>query len=171
MKNLKFSILLLCSMFLLACGGSGEPSQTITEAQLKSYFPYSNGDRIVFYNDLMGDVTYTVLESALRDSSNIKNVNVTMVGTNYMGEQLYYLVLHAKVTDKKILKIDFFQGLESSPKTNELSGGESFVYDVSADGELPSIITLSKGSIIQRDKGITSFVDFDSEKWYFKKRL
>jgi hypothetical protein len=158
-------------MFLLACGGSEGPSQTITEAQLKSYFPYSNGDRIVFFNDLMGDVTYTVLESTLRDSSHIMNVNVTMVGANYMGEQLYYLVMNAKVTDNKIIKIDFFQGLESSPNANELSDGESFVYDVSADGELPSIITLSKGSVIQRDKGITSFIDFDSEKWYFKKRL
>ena len=172
MKTLKVCFFVLCGALLLACGGPEEPTQKITEEQFKSYFPYSNGDRMVFFNDLIGDVTYTVLESSSINSANKMNIKVTMVGTNYLGEQLYFILLNGEVADNKIIKIEFSQGLEDSMNTNgTIPANGSYVFDVSAGETLPSVITLSDGSIIEQDKGITYFVDFDSEKWYFKKRL
>ena len=179
MKTKLFLFLLICFVFA-GCDKKNEPTQiSISEDLLKSYFPYQNGDRLTFFNDLMGNVNYTVLESSFRKEEGKMIVTVNMTGANYKGEQLYFILLDAVVENEHVLTINYRQSLQESSQTNSLlsanavsnSTNGSFTYDAETGSELPKTITLSDGSIIKQNEGLTYFIDYDSEKWYFKKRL
>lgn len=174
-KCMKMCLAAIVMLGFASCGQNEPETPTltpiITESQVKSYFPYGNGDRIVFFNDLIGDITYTVSEATFNTNASNMEANVTMFGTNYLGEQLYFITLKAEVANKRILKIEFSQGIEEPQLTNATSKTGSYVYEASESSELSQSITLSDGSIIKQEEGLVYFVDFDAEKWYFKKRL
>ena len=186
--NKKLLLLLAGCVVMFGCKSADEPQTStgepqnekmITEQVLKSYFPYKNGDRIVYFNDLIGDMNYTVVESAFRNESDKMILSVNMFGYDVMGNQLCILSLVGEVTEKHLLKIEYTQGLNNSPSENSVqqlnnvpsSTSGSFVFKKKKKGNLPATITLSDGSIIKQNEGLTYFIDFDTEKWYFKKRL
>lgn len=172
----RFLFLLLTCAALFACKPAEEPqTNTISEELLKSYFPYQETDRIAFFNDLIGDMNYTVVKTSFLNEEGQMILTVVMEGANIRGDKLCHLSLQAIVTENHILNIGYNQALISDDMINanniSSSASGTFVYDVQKDGNLPQTIKLSNESIIKQQEGLTYFLDYDSEKWYFKKRL
>lgn len=180
MKARSFLFIIMSCLLVVGCTKKSEdeptptpsePSYTkITEDMLKSYFPYAVDDQIVFRNEILSveDNIYTVKECTFTNKAGKMNLAISMNGKQILNEKDQFIMeWNAEVTDNKILKIDFVQYLIVQPSNKTIG---TYTYDASKDGELPAKITLSNGAIIQQDKGLTYYEDYDSGKWYFLKR-
>ena len=178
MKTKTLFLILLSSLLVVGCKNKSEenneptppePSFTkITEEQLMSYFPYTTGRRLAFETESYATLYYTVTEAKLTNNSNIMELNVSMKEEGVETTGLTYQVIDMKttVTDSKILKTEFTNyRVYSSSKMWETTG--SYTYDASKNDSLPEKIVLTNGAIVQKDKGLIYYEDYDSYKWYF----
>ena len=178
MKTKTFLLIALSCLLVVGCKKSEEkndptpPEPTftkITEDQLKSYFPYAVDDKIIFRSNLTrNDHTYTVQECSFTNKAGKMNLAVSMKGREpFADHDQLTIELKAEVTDNKILKIDFLQYLIVQPASRTTG---SYTYDASKNDSLPATITLSDGTVIKQDKGLSSYIDYDSEEWAFLRR-
>ena len=179
MKATKLLLIALSCMLIVGCKKSqNEPEESqpqgtttvITEDQLKSYFPYAVGDKIVFRNDdQFYDYTYTVKVYSFTNQAGKMNLIVSMKGSDSssIDPEVLSIELKAEVTDNKILKIDFENSIKNMPKSI-VTG--TYTYDASKEDELLEKITLSNGAIIKEKKGLVYYEDYESGEWYFLKR-
>lgn len=184
----KLFLFILSGMVLISCTKKADeptppepepqpqPEQvdTIGQDMLLSYFPYKTADRIVYYNDLIGNINYTVVESRFTKEDSVMHVSVMMWGVDMIDPELFYVIkIEAQVTNRQVLQVDFTYTLDTgSEETAEWNVARgSYTYDAASKEKLPASITLSNGSIIKQNEGLIYFVDYDAEKWYFNKRL
>lgn len=178
MKARTFLFIVLSCLLVVGCTKKSEDEPTptpseptftkITEEQLMSYFPYTTGRRLAFETESYATIYYTVKEAKLTNNSNKMELYVSMKGEGDGSTGVAYQVIDMKttVTDSKILKTEFANYLiYSSDKKWETTG--SYTYDASKNDSLPEKIVLSNGAIIQKDKGLIYYEDYDSYKWYF----
>lgn len=174
MKARTFLFIVLSCLLVVGCKKSqNEPEEplpqetptVITEEQLMSYFPYKNGDRILFERYDLEKVIYTVEDVKTSKDAGKIHLDISMSGTEYLDPTTpYYITLTAEVTDKQF-KIDFSQQLYVFPATKG-----NYVYEGKGE-ELPETITFSNNAVIKKDKGLIYYKDADSGEWNFLKRL
>ena len=146
---------------------SGGSAATISESTLKSYFPYEKGDRIKYLGYFV-NMTYTVSDAVYTTYENNKKIKISMKGSDLTGDYETDMQLVGTVTDNTKLQIDFHINVSAAP-AYEAKGTYSF--DASKGDKLPESITLSNGSIIKQNEGLTYFKDYEGEEWNFSRRL
>ncbi len=177
MKAKSFLFIIMSCLLVVGCTKKSEDEPTppepsftkITEDQVKSYFPYAVDDQIVFRGEGWSDHTYTVKESSFTNKAGKMNLAVSMTGrdTFISSKDTYTIELKVEVTDNKILKIDFLQYLNIQPSSKTTG---TYTYDASKNDSLPEKIVLTNGAIVQKDKGLVYYEDYDSYKLYFLRR-
>lgn len=175
MKATKLLLLVLSCMLVIGCkkNNSDEPTppsqqtDTISAQLLKSYFPYTNMEKIEFVS-VTRLVTYSVINSKLSYKDKQMSLYTTMSGKE-LGDTTphYHLSLSADVTNGTVLRIDFsyLEGIE------ELKA--SYTHDITKDGKLPETIEFSGDNIkvtIKKDKGLIEYFNLlMNDRWQFRR--
>ena len=168
MKTTKLLCLIMSCTLMMACNKKSDEPQsptndTISAAVLQSYFPYKYLDNISYRSDGWSVIKYTVTSSQLGYEENKMFLNTTMTGSvsGSASSNNIIIQLNAEVINGTLLKIDF-----QNTVANIYKSSGTYTYDASQIEEIPTTITLSNGSIIEKNKGLTLYVDSDLEKWY-----
>ena len=173
MKATKLLVIALSCMLVIGCKKNNtedEPASptpqypVITMDSLKSYFPYKTGDRIIFTNGGL-HITYTVNEATFVSKNDKMNVNITMDGTVSTYRTPFYMQLTAEVTNQHVLKSTFYVAMPSSdqyiyPKE------DTYEYDTAKSGKLPDKFNYSNGTIVEKEYGLSYYVDGFGDKWH-----
>ena len=169
MKATKLLLLVLSCMLVIGCkknNSDDEPTPPtpqypiITMDSLKSYFPYEAIDRQIF-NESNGYVgfTYIVKEATFASKDNKIIANVLMEGSIDEWNVNFKVQLTAEVTDQHLLKSTFSVAVNGQPKAG------SFEYDTAKNGVLPDKLNYSCGAIVEKDKGLTHYIDAYEQEW------
>ena len=178
MKATKLLLIVLSCMLVIGCKKNktedeltppASQTDTISAADLQSYFPYKNMEQIEFFSSSKL-VTYTVINSKLSYEDKKMLLSTTMSGTA-LGESApnFYLSLSAEVTNGTVFAIDFryLEGIEEM-KAN-------YTHDIAKKGELPEVIEFSGEDIkvtIKKDKGLSEYYHISmNERWQFRRFL
>lgn len=168
MKATKLLLILLSCMLVVGCKKNNtedEPTSPTTQKQqypvitmdtLKQYFPYQMGDRPIFQeSDGYFGITYTVNEVTFASKDNKIIASIFMEGIMSAYNQQYKVHIAAEVTDQHLLKTTF--SLTRSGQSQQTEG--SFEYDTAKDGALPDQFNYSNGAIVEKDKGLTHYIE------------
>lgn len=173
MKATKLLLIALSCMLIIGCKRNNtedEPTppasqtDTISAAELQSYFPYKNMDKIVFESHGTADVTYTVIDAKTTYENKKLLLTTTMNGSDGRSG-IYFVSLKAEVTNGTLLKINFQQ---ITGGAFEING--SYTYDATKEKEIPETITLSNSAIIKKNIGLYYYKDTDLLEWTFYRR-
>lgn len=175
MKATKLLLILLSCMLIIGCkknkteeeitppASQEQQYPTITMDTLKHYFPYQVGDRLIF--DESGGflaVTYTISETTFASKDNKMIANIIMEGIMPDYNVQFKVHIAAEVTDQHMLKSTFSVAIGQSQAKKE-----SFEYDTAEKGALPVKFNYSDGAVVEKDKGLTHFVDELGNGWDF----
>jgi hypothetical protein len=172
MKTTKLLLLVLSCMLVIGCkrNNADEPTPptpqypNITMDSLKSYFPYKTGDRVVFRLREIS-VNYTVNEATFVSKDNKIIANISMDGSVPTFGTPFHVKLAAEVTDNHILKTTFSLASSGQPKVG------SFEYDTAKKGVLPDKFNYSCGAIVEKNIGLTHYLDVQGSEWdYFNNK-
>lgn len=172
MKASKLLLIVLSCMLVIGCKKNkteDEPTPptpqypVITMDSLKAYFPYQTVDRLIFEESggFLG-LTYTVKEATFTSKDNKMIASIFMDGIMETSSSDLHsdVQMTAEVTDKHLLKatvVVTYNGNYSVEGTYE--------YDTAKSGKLPDKLNFSNGAIVEKDKGLTHYVDAFGKEW------
>ena len=174
MKATKLLLIALSCMLVIGCKKNktedeptspAQQTDTISAAELQSYFPYKNMEQIEFVS-VTRWVTYSVINSKLSYNDKQMSLSTTMSGKE-LGDTTpsYHLSLSAEVTNGTALRIDF-RYREGIDETQAI-----YTHDITKDGKLPDTIEFSGEDIkvtIKKDKGLTEYYHISmNDQWQF----
>ncbi len=171
MKATKLLLIVLSCMLVIGCkrNNADEPTPptpqypVITMYSLKAYFPYETIDRQIFReSDGFMGLTYTVNEATFTSKDNKMIASIFMDGNMQTSTSDLHSDIHmtVEVTDKHLLKatvVITYNGNYSVEGTYE--------YDTAKSGKLPDKLNFSNGAIVEKDKGLTHYVDAFGTEW------
>ena len=178
MKASKLLLIVLSCMLVIGCKNNqtedeptppAQQTDTISAAELQSYFPYKNMDKVDFAAGA-NYVQYIVTKSLLSYEDKKMLLSTTMSGTSSIdSSHKYYLSLNAEVTNGTVLKVDF---LYVEAYAGELKA--TYTHDITKDGDLPEEITFTSKDVkvtIKKDTGLTKFFEMDRHwEWIFMRK-